>query len=195
MSKITQHRTRIKKRYNYSKSSLEQGMIVEMTYKRRVKKGDPTRLETKKYMIVVLNPIYKGYLHGISLENVSSVQLNRLGKDWGLDNVQKGSAIITEGILTGLRIPKIEMKGSSGRFYSAAFAKTKPPIIDSYRTFDIRKVGSVVVVDYEWDKPVFNQQFAEQIEAKKLEMQLESEAALEKKKKKAIEKAKKPTNK
>ena len=195
MSKITQHKTRIKQRYNYSKSSLEQGMIVEMTYKRRVKKGDPTRLETKKYMVVVLNPDYKGYLHAISLENVSSVQLNNLGNDWGLDNVSKGSAIITKGILTGLKIPKIQMVGSSGRFYSAEFAKTKPPIIDSYRTFDVKNVGSVVVVDYEWDKPVFNQQFSEQIEAKKLEMQVESAAILEEKKKKAKKQAKKPTNK
>ena len=168
MSKITQHKTRIKQRYNYSKSSLEQGMIVEMTYKRRVKKGDPTRLETKKYMVVVLNPVYKGYLHAISLENVSSVQLNNLGNDWGLDNVSKGSAIITKGILTGLKIPKI---------------------------FDVKNVGSVVVVDYEWDKPVFNQQFSEQIEAKKLEMQVESAAILEEKKKKAKKQAKKPTNK
>ena len=120
--KITQHKTRIKQRYNYSKSSLEQGMIVEMTYKRRVKKGDPTRLETKKYMVVVLNPVYKGYLHAISLENVSSVQLNNLGNDWGLDNVSKGSAIITKGILTGLKIPKIQMVGSSGRFYFSSYA-------------------------------------------------------------------------
>ena len=48
MSKLTQHRTRIRKRYNYSKGSLEKGMICEMTYKRRAKKGDPKRLETKK---------------------------------------------------------------------------------------------------------------------------------------------------
>ena len=40
MSKLTQHSTRIRRRYNYSKGTLEKGMIVEMTYKRRVKKGD-----------------------------------------------------------------------------------------------------------------------------------------------------------
>jgi len=195
MSKITQHRTRIRKRYNYSKGTLEPGMIIEMTYKRRAKKGDPTKLETKKYMVVVLDPLYKGYLHGISLEEISSGQLNKLGNTWGLDNVNKGSAVITEGILTGLKIPKVKIAGDSGRFYSAEFAKTKPPVIDSYRTFNIKNVGSVVVVDYEWDKQIFRQQFKEQIDEIKLENQLESEKALEEKKKKAVQAAKKPTNK
>ena len=195
MSKINQHKTRIRKRYNYSKSTLEQGMIVEMTYKRRAKKGDPTRLETKKYMVVILNPLYNGFLHGISLENISSVQLNRIGNDWGLNNVNKGSAIITEGILTGLKIPKIKMEGSSGKFYSSAFSKTKPPVIDSYRTFNIKNVGSVVVIDYEWDKPVFEQQFKKTIDAIELQRQTESEGALKEKKKKAEQEAKKPTNK
>ena len=50
MSYLSSHKTRIRKRYNYSKGALEAGMIVELTYKRRVKKGDPSRLETKKYM-------------------------------------------------------------------------------------------------------------------------------------------------
>ena len=195
MSKITQHKTRIRTRYNYSKSTLEQGMIVEMTYKRRVKKGDPTRLETKKYMIVILNPLHDGFLHGISLENISSAQLNRIGNDWGLNNVSKGSAIITEGILTGLKIPKVKMEGSAGRFYSSAFAKTKPPVVDSYRTFNIKNVGSVVVIDYEWDKPVFEQQFKKTIDAIELQRQTESEGALKEKKKKAEQEAKKPTNK
>ena len=170
-----------------------------MTYKRRVKKGDPSKLETKKYMIVVLDPVYKGYLHGISLENISATQLNRLGNTWGLDNVNKGSAITTEGILTGLKIPKIQLNGSSNRFYSAEFAKTKPPVIDSYRTFNIKNVGSVVVVDYEWDKPVFEQQFEKQIQKIQLEKELLVDSDLEKvlkeKKKKAEEQAKKPTNK
>ena len=44
MSNITQHRTRIRRRYNYSKGSLEKGMIVEMTYKRRKKKGEPSNI-------------------------------------------------------------------------------------------------------------------------------------------------------
>ena len=166
-----------------------------MTYKRRTKKGDPSRLESKKYMVVILDPLFNGYLHGISLENISSVQLNKIGNDWGLDNVNKGSALITEGILTGLKIPKIQIAGSSGKFYSAAFSKTKPPVIDSYRTFNIKNIGSCVVVDYEWDKPVFNRQFKDLIEQKKLERKLATEKELEEKKKKAVEKAKKPTNK
>ena len=59
MSNLTQHRTRIRKRYNYSKGSLEKGMIVEMSYKRRKKKGDASSLETKKYMVMVLNSNFR----------------------------------------------------------------------------------------------------------------------------------------
>lgn len=194
MSNLTQHRTRINKRYNYSKGSLEKGMIVEMTYKRRKKKGDPSSLETKKYMIMVLNGNYKGYLHGISLENISSTKLNDIASDWGLASIGRGSAVATEGILTGLRIPKIQMVESSGRFYSSKFSKAKS-LFNSYRTFNIKNIGSAAVVDYEWDKPVFIRSFAELIEAQKLEQQLETKKEQEEKKKKAVEQAKKPTNK
>ena len=194
MSNLTQHRTRIKRRYNYSKGSLEKGMIVEMTYKRRKTKGDPSSLETKKYMVMVLNGDFRGFLHGISLENISSTKLNDIASDWGLTNVGRGSAVVTEGILTGLRIPKIQMVESSGRFYSSKFSKAKS-LFNSYRTFNLKNIGNTSVVDYEWDKPVFMKSFEEVIEAQKLEQQLATEKQLEEKKKKAEEKAKKPTNK
>ena len=194
MSNLTQHRTRIRKRYNYSKGSLEKGMIVEMTYKRRKKKGDASSLETKKYMVMVLNSNFRGFMHGISLENISSTKLNDIASDWGLGNVGKGSAVVTEGILTGLRIPKIQMVESSGRFYSSKFSKSKS-LFDSYRTFNIKNIGNTSVVDYEWDKPVFVKSFAEVIETQKLEAELATKKQQEEKKKKAEEKAKKPTNK
>ena len=101
MSYLTQHRTRIRKRYNYSKGALEAGMIVELTYKRRVKKGDPYRLETKKYMVIVLDASHKGQMHAISLETVSSVKLNAVAVDWGLTLIDRGSAFVTVGVLTG----------------------------------------------------------------------------------------------
>ena len=194
MSNLTQHRTRIRKRYNYSKGSLEKGMIVEMTYKRRKKKGDASSLETKKYMVMVLNSNFRGFMHGISLENISSTKLNDIASDWGLVNVGRGSAFVTQGILTGLRIPKIQMVESSGRFYSSRFKKSRS-LYDSYRTYDIANIGSVAVVDYEWDKPIFIQSFKDVIEAQKLEAELETKKEQEEKKKEAELKAKKPTNK
>ncbi len=194
MSNLTQHRTRIRKRYNYSKGSLEKGMIVEMTYKRRKKKGDPSSLETKKYMVMVLNSDFRGYLHGISLENISSTKLNDIASDWGLANVGRGSAVVTKGILTGLRIPKIQMVESSGRFYSSKFSKSKS-LYNSYRTFNVKNIGSAAVVDYEWDKPVFVKSFADVIEAQRLEMEIATKKEQEEKKKEAELKAKKPTNK
>lgn len=194
MSNLTQHRTRIRKRYNYSKGSLEKGMIVEMTYKRRKKKGDASRLETKRYMVMVLNSNFQGFMHGITLENISSGKLNDIASDWGLVSVGRGSAFVTQGILTGLRIPKIQMVESSGRFYSARFRKSKS-LYDSYRTFDIKNIGSVAVIDYEWDKPIFVQAFKDVIEAQKLEAELETKKEQEQRKKEAELKAKKPTNK
>ena len=86
------------------------------------------------------------------------------------------------------------MVESSGRFYSSKFSKAKS-LFNSYRTFNIKNIGSAAVVDYEWDKPVFIRSFAELIEAQKLEQQLETKKEQEEKKKKAVEQAKKPTNK
>ncbi len=214
MSKLTQHRTRIRKRYNYSKSALEKGMICEMTYKRRLKKGDPTRLETKKYIIVVLNSNFRGALHAMSLEHISSGQLNDLASDWGLKSIGKGPAFAAVGILTGLRVPKLTMEESSGRFYSSTFTKEKGTIIDSYRTFIVKNIGgSLSVIDYEWDKGIFRTQFAELIEAqaeekrlaeelllteaaqRKAESDEEARKALERGKKKILEKAKQKAQK
>jgi len=214
MSKLTQHRTRIRKRYNYSKGSLEKGMICEMTYKRRVKKGDPKRLETKKYIVVVLNPNFRGSLHAMSLEDVSSGQLNDLASDWGLKSIGKGPAFATIGVLTGLRVPKLTMEESSGRFYSSKFTKERGTIIDSYRTFIVKNIGgSLSVIDYEWDKGIFRTQFAELIESqeeekrqeeellaieaaeKKAESDEEARKAVERGKKRALEKDKRKAKK
>ena len=193
MSYLTQHRTRIRKRYNYSKGALESGMIIEMTYKKRAKKGDPSKLITKKYMALVLDPLYKGYMHAMSLEQISSSQLNTLAKQWGLTLVNKGSAIITSGILTGERIPKLLTATSATGTYSTLFSKLKGNFLTAYKTFNITNVGNIAVCDYEWDKSVFRS--IPKIEEIKLKRQLESEREAKERKRKAELEAKKPTNK
>ena len=209
MSKLTQHRTRIRKRYNYSKSALEKGMICEMTYKRLKVKGRPEKgVESKKYMVVVLNADFRGYLHAMSLEEVSAGQLNGFADKWGLVSIGKGSAIAPDGVLTGLRVPKIEMKESSGRFYSSKFAKLGGTAVDSYRTYNIKQIGNISVCDYEWDNAIFDKQFAELIELKRVQEEAldlaidrgdekrkkQLEAKEERKEQKAADAAKKPTN-
>ena len=193
MSYLTQHRTRIRKRYNYSKGALEAGMIVELTYKRRVKKGDPTKLITEKYMAIVLDASYNGYMHAMSLTDISSAQLNRLAVDWGLTLVERGSAKVTFGILTGEGIPKIEIESSATSAYRTQFSKLKGNLLKSYKTFNIKNIGNVAVVDYEWDKQAFNT--LDILEVKKAELKLESEEEKKEKQKKAEAEAKKPTNK
>ena len=184
MGKINQHRTRIRKSYKYSKGAIEKGMICEMSYQRRVVKGE-SKLELKKYIIVILNPNFKGYLHAMSLEEVSSSQLNSLATTWGLQSIGKGHAIAVDGVLTGLRIPKLTMNEGSGRFYSSQFSKLKGTMVDSYRTFNIKQVGGqLTVIDYEWDKQIFDQQFAtliaqqeQQAELKEKELEIAKETA------------------
>ena len=144
-------------------------MICEMTYKRRKNKGDSKALENKRYMIVVLNSDFRGFLHAMSLEHISSNQLNDLASDWGLKSVGFGPAFATSGVLTGLRIPKITMIESSGRFYSSKFAKKSGTIVDSYRTFNVKNIGGTLsVIDYEWDKPIFDKQFEALIEEQRI---------------------------
>ena len=168
-------------------------MIIEMTYKKRAKKGDPSKLITKKYMALVLDPLYKGYMHAMSLEQISSSQLNTLAKQWGLTLVNKGSAIITSGILTGERIPKLLTATSATGTYSTLFSKLKGNFLTAYKTFNITNVGNIAVCDYEWDKSVFRS--IPKIEEIKLERQLESEREAKERKRKAELEAKKPTNK
>ena len=168
-------------------------MIIEMTYKKRAKKGDPNTLVTKKYMAIVLDPLHKGYMHAISLEEITSSQLNRLAVDWGLTLVEKGSAVVTKGILLGERIPKILTESSATGTYKSLFAKLKGNFLTSYKTFNISNVGNVALCDYEWDKQAFNTLSI--LEDKRLERELETKEEAEKKKKEAELKAKKPTDK
>jgi len=110
----------------------------------------------------------------MSLEDVSSVQLNNLASDWGLKSIGKGPAVATSGVLTGLRVPKLTMIESSGRFYSSKFSKEKGTIVDSYRTFNVQRIGGTLsVIDYEWDKPIFEKQFEVLLEEQRLQEELE----------------------
>jgi len=192
MSYLSSHKTRIRKRYNYSKGALEAGMIVELTYKRRVKKGDPSRLETKKYMAIVLDASHKGQMHAISLETVSTVQLNKVGVDWGLTLIEGGSAVVTAGVLTGERAPKLLLDDSPTGAYSSQISKSKT-LANAYKTFNIKEIGNVAVCDYTWDKQAFNT--LEILKQLKEVKKLESKAEQKEKKKEAEAKAKKPTNK
>ena len=192
MSYLSSHKTRIRKRYNYSKGALEAGMIVELTYKRRVKKGDPSRLETKKYMAIVLDASHKGQMHAISLETVSTVQLNKVGVDWGLTLIEGGSAVVTAGVLTRERAPKLLLDDSPTGAYSSQISKSKT-LANAYKTFNIKEIGNVAVCDYTWDKQAFNT--LEILKQLKEVKKLESKAEQKEKKKEAEAKAKKPTNK
>jgi len=148
------HRTKIirGKRVSLNTSNLQKGMIVEARYKPKGKDGKPGAL--KKYMLLILNPKYKGkandnMVHALTLNNFAPPILNKLAEKIGLTYIPKYQKMVA------LDIPKLIMEESSQRFYSS---KLKKDIGEkygaSYRTMLIKSFNSIELVNYNWDKAV-----------------------------------------
>ena len=99
-------------------------------------------------MFLVLNPLYVGKVHVLSLNEFSVLKFQDLAE-------QTGIRIIPKYKKRGLDIPKLIMEQSSQRFY---YTKLKRGMArkwgSSYRTFDIKEFGSSFLVDYKFSKAV-----------------------------------------
>ena len=143
---IGTHRTKIirGKRIALSTSALQKGMIVEARYKPMDKNGKPG--PSKKYMLLILNPSYKGFADA---KMVHALILNKLAEKIGLTYIPKYQKMVA------LDIPKLIMNESSQRFYSSELKKDIGAKYGaSYRTMLVKSFNSIELVNYNWDKAV-----------------------------------------
>ena len=159
---IGTHRTKIirGKRVSLSTNALQKGMIVEAKYKPMDKDGKPG--PSKKYMLLILNPAYKGsakqkMVHALTLNNFAPPILNKLAEKIGLAYIPKYQKMVA------LDIPKLIMEEASQRFYSA---KLKKDIGNkygaSYRTMLLKSFSSIELVNYNFDKSVLLKYFPQE---------------------------------
>jgi len=148
------HKTKIirGKRVSLSTGNLQKGMIVEARYKPKGKGGKPGAI--KKYMLLILNPKYKGkandnMVHALTLNNFTPQILNQLASQIGLSYIPKYQKMVA------LDIPKMIMDESSQRFYSSQLKKDiGNKYGSSYRTMLIKSFSGMELVNYNFDKSV-----------------------------------------
>ncbi len=122
---------------------LQPGHIVRFTYMGK-------KVSTKRPMVLVLHPKWKGQMHGLNIDYIPErilVQLWALTKETLQGKLQK---------LIKLRLPLLKPDiGNPKTFYYSKlrrFLKSKLGGSSScYRTYDISKVQSLRIIDYRFE--------------------------------------------
>ena len=125
------------------KSDLQKGMIIQTRYR---------NLEgvSKDYMFLILQPLYIGKVHVLSLNEFTEYRLNELAKE---TNVR----IIPKYKKRGLDIPKLVINESAQRFYYGKLQRGSDMLSlynNSYRTLFVNKIALCQLIDYDFDPDV-----------------------------------------
>ena len=140
MKFLTEHLRRANQKITIPKTQLQKGMVIEIMYK-------PQGSNLKRYVLTVLNPVFEGKMHALSMENISGMNYNKFADSVGIRYIarfQKYRAV---------DIPKVIMDVSSRRFYFGKVKGLMKTILEnSYRTFDVKKINSVRLINYEFDE-------------------------------------------
>jgi len=125
------------------KAQLQKGMVIQSRYKNL--KG-----ETKDYMFLVLQPLYLGKAHMLSLNEFTVLRFNELARETGLRMIPKFKK-------RGLDIPKLVMAESAQRFYYGRLARggdMERLYNNSYRTLFLANLQLVQLIDYNFDESI-----------------------------------------
>ena len=145
MNHRTQHNKNIILKTSINRSRLEPGSIVTFNYVDENKRAS-------KPLVLVLNPHYKGNLHGLKLDDISPNKLQELVNVIDLWYSRR----LTE--LLHLRLPLVKVNvGSPKLFYKTKLKhlmETKIPKLDVYREYHSRKMSSLLFVEYQFDLKV-----------------------------------------
>tara|TARA_R110002074_G_scaffold78458_2_gene177541 strand:+ start:2987 stop:3487 length:501 start_codon:yes stop_codon:yes gene_type:complete len=153
MSNLRSHKTKIirGKRIILNSNQLQKGMIVEARYAPQ-KDGKPG--QSKNYMLLILNPSYKGKskvakVHALTLDNFTPMILNSLAEKVGLLYIPRYEKMV------GMSIPKLLMDEASQRFYNSKLKKDMAGKYGaSYRTLFEKSFKGMELVNYNFDKKV-----------------------------------------
>lgn len=123
------------------KFDLQKGMIIQANYRNQENKLKP-------YMFVILNSKFRGKIHLLSLNEMTPIQLNDMARRVGIRVIPKYQK-------RGLDFEKLIMTESSNRFYHSKLAdKMDMWYNNSYRTFFVKNIRLIQLIDYKWDKDI-----------------------------------------
>ena len=125
-------------RHIISPNQLEKGMVVYLRYKTVGGEG-------RQYAATVLNPLYKGKLHIISMNEIKLQDFRNFVKGFGVRYIPRFAKT------RGIDLPKIDMAVSSKRIYEG---RVKPELStklnNSYRTLILKNVSGLQLLDYDF---------------------------------------------
>ena len=119
-------------------TQLEKGMIVYFRYKKVSGEGG-------QYVMTVLNPLYEGKLHALSMNEINLQAFRDFAKGFGVRYIpafQKSRAV---------DLPKIDMAMSSQRVYTGRVKKQlADKLNNSYRTLVLKNISGLQLLDYDF---------------------------------------------
>ena len=121
------HRKNIIKEATISKNKLEPGHIIRFNYGGK-------KVTTKRPLVLVLNPSYKGLMHGLNLDYLSESQLKQL---WNQKKIGNPKTFYNSRLKKFLR----------GKVGSTGVA---------YRTYTLSSIGGLRIIDYRFEGSNFD---------------------------------------
>ena len=144
------HRKQIINEVASSKTKTQSGDIVFFNYAGK-------KVTTKRPMVLVLHPNWKGYLHGLNLDYMPQSTLKRL---WEITKVTLAGKVQR---LTKLRLPLLKADiGNPKAFYTNRLKKFLTSELGktgiAYRTYTIGSISGVKKVDYRFEDSTFTKE-------------------------------------
>lgn len=125
-----------------SKNNLVPGVVTWFTYL------DEDNQITKP-VVVVLNPMYQGHMHGIRIDEIQPIRVQRLVNEIKLWYSRR----LEEKVNQRLPLLKVNV-GSPRSFYESKLKLLLPKILkteDCYREYKLNRISAMKVIEYRFD--------------------------------------------
>lgn len=118
-------------------NKLERGMVVKIRYKKAS--------GTNEYILLVLQPFWEGKLHALSLNNIKPQKVLEIAKNY--------KEILAESTrVRKLDLAKVNVTNTTSKVFYTSEIKNDKNLKVGYRIFDVKKIQSIRVVNYDWGK-------------------------------------------
>tara|TARA_B100000131_G_scaffold306091_1_gene332797 strand:+ start:381 stop:839 length:459 start_codon:yes stop_codon:yes gene_type:complete len=134
----SQHRRNIISEKSSTKMKIVPGSIIRFSYSGK-------EVNDNRPLVLVLNPRYRGYLHGLNVSYLTESNLKQLL------NLMRETTQGRIKRLLKLRLPLLKADiGDPYKFYHSrlkSYLKGKP---DCYRTYKYNGIGGIRIIDYKF---------------------------------------------
>ena len=132
-----------------SLSKVLPGDIIQFTYNAKIQ--NPT---DQNPLVMVINPNYMGELHSVNLNYLNRIQVQQMVKSIGIRTIHPSKRALKEAYKKGVPLVRVKVRRSKS-FYTGVIKPLLTSLVKrpsaAYRTYAISRVGSVTLIDYNFD--------------------------------------------